>query len=58
MCGNAAKHLQLGAKKKDDDRTPIDVSSYDDIWDSAITVEEFKDDIEALREAGWPVGKR
>jgi hypothetical protein len=57
MCGKGAKHLQLGAKKKDDDRTPVDESSYDDIWESATTVEQFKEDIEALREAGWPVGR-
>lgn len=48
------KHFQLGADRSNDDRT--EVEDFDSAWAEATTVEQFKADIEELRDAGWPVG--
>lgn len=57
MCEDAEKHLQLGVDLDADDREPVGPDAHDDVWADATTVEKFKEDIEALREAGWPVGE-
>lgn len=48
------KHLQLGTDLGNDNRTPV--VNPDDVWADAITVEQFRADIETLRAAGWPEG--
>jgi hypothetical protein len=48
------KHLQLGTDLANDNRTPV--VDPETVWADATTVEAFRDDIEALRAAGWPVG--
>jgi hypothetical protein len=54
--GEQEKHLQLGTDLDADDRTPLDPDGRDAAWADATTVEQFAEDIETLRAAGWPVG--
>lgn len=52
------KHLQLGVDPESPGDTSRDFltskSDQDLLWSDASTVEEFKEDIESLRDAGWP----
>lgn len=53
------KHVQLGVDPdavKHTSRKFIPKKDRDAVWEDAVTVEQYKEDIEALREAGWPVG--
>lgn len=56
MCEHDDKHLQLGTDLDADHRDYLPDDRHEDVWESATTVEQFAEDIETLREAGWPVG--
>lgn len=43
------KHFQLGfVPSEEGDPVPLDAADFDAAWDDAITVEQYKVDIEAL----------
>lgn len=50
------KHVQLGTdpSEKSSRKLLTDEADIDAVWVGATTVEQFKADIETLREAGWP----